>query len=150
MSSSLICSFAEPDHLNRVRHLATTGFLKEAVLLPLLITLHFNESTSLATSTHSYHSPNPQEPNRHPAMKIESTLDLRPIRNSFVPGRPVRPAHILLEGRILEAADQILCLELVLLEVNLALLLGVKLGAEDNIARMRNLSHESNRHWECY
>ena len=58
----------------------------------------------------------------------------------------MRPAHSLLEGRILEAADQILCLELALLEVDLTLLLGVKLGAEDNIARMRNFLHESNRH----
>lgn len=58
----------------------------------------------------------------------------------------MRPAHSLQEGRILEAADQILSLELVLLEVNLTLLLAVKLGAEDNIARMRNLLHESNRH----
>lgn len=143
--SSFISYNWEPDQLKKVRQHASTGFLTQTVVT-LLITHHFIEFTSLTITTPSYHRPRLQGPNRHPATKIGSILDLRPNRNSLVPRLLVLPPHALLEWRILEAADQILFLELVLPEVKLTFLLFVKLGAEDNIARMRNLSHESNRH----
>lgn len=108
-----------------------TGFLTHFVL-SLLITLSFHRiHRALTISNYSYRRPQLQGQNRHPATKIGPTLELRPVRNPLVSRRPVRPAHSLLEGR----------------NVNLKLLLVEKLGAEDNIARMRNLSHESNRHW---
>lgn len=149
-SPSIFCTFVERSgHLKKIRHHATTGFLTHSDLT-LLITHHFIEFTGLTISTHSYRRPHLEGQNRHPATKIGSTLELRPNRNSLVSRSPVLPAHSRLEGRILEAADQILYLGLVLPEVNPTLLLVAKLGAEDNIARMRNLLHESNRHWECY
>lgn len=144
-SSSIFCTFAKPDQPKKIRHHATTGFLTHSVLNLLIITHHFIEFTGLTISAHSYRRPHLQGQNRLPATKIGSTLELRPNRNSLVSRRPVLPAHRRLEGRILEAADQILYLGLVLPEVKPTLLVA-KLQAEDNIARMRNLSHESNRH----
>lgn len=143
--SSFISYNWEPDHLKKFRQHASTEFLTQAVVT-LLITHHSIEFTSLIISTQSYHRPHLQGPNRHPATIIGSILDLRPNRNSLVPRLLVLPPHALLGWRILEAADQILFLGLVLPEVKLTFLLFVKLGTEDNIARMRNLSHESNRH----
>lgn len=87
----------------------------------------FIEPTSLTTSTHRYNQAHREGPKRHPVTEIGLTLmGLRPVRDSSDYRILALPAHCLLEGRIyLEAADRIVSLELVPLELSLILLLVV-------------------------